>query len=118
MASTIPTEADEQIAVVEYCDARHIPIFHIPNGGERRITTAAYLKKQGVKPGVPDLCIPIAKGKYHGLYIEMKRRAMNKCKVTQTQREWISRLKANGYAAFICPGAENAIKCINWYLEL
>ena len=110
------TEAEEQVAVVEYCDARHIPIFHIPNGGERRKSVAAYLKKQGVKPGVPDLCLPIAKGPYHGLYIEMKRSGKH-WTVSKTQAEWISRLKANGYAAFICPGADNAIKCIDWYLE-
>ena len=66
------SEAQEQAAVIEYCEFIHVPVFHIPNGGYRNAREAANLKRQGVKAGVPDLCIPVAKGGYHGLYIEMK----------------------------------------------
>ena len=65
-------EADEQCAVIEYCEYLRIPVYHIPNGGTRNKIEAANLKRQGVKSGVPDLCFPLARGKYHGLYIEMK----------------------------------------------
>ena len=68
------SEASEQRAVVEYCDFKKIPVFHIPNGGYRNKAEAAHLKAQGVRPGVPDLCVPVARHGYHGLYIEMKRR--------------------------------------------
>lgn len=47
-------------------------MYHIPNGGSRNRLEAANLKKQGVKSGVPDICLPVARGAYHGLYIEMK----------------------------------------------
>ena len=56
------SEADEQRVVVEWCDWMRIPVFHIPNGGSRHKAEAARLKAQGVKAGVPDLCIPVARG--------------------------------------------------------
>lgn len=117
MASSkyIPTEDAEQRTVVQYCDALKIPVFHIPNGGYRHKSVAVDMKRLGVKAGVPDLCIPLAKGGYHGLYIEMKRSNFTPSKLTEQQRAWIQLLKKNGYAAFVCAGADNAIKCIEWY---
>ena len=36
-------------------------LFHVPNGGSRNKAEAANLKRQGVRPGVPDLCFPVAR---------------------------------------------------------
>lgn len=108
------SEAQEQEAVVEYCDLRHIPVYAIPNGGKRNPSEAAHLKRQGVRAGVPDLCIPAARGHYNGLYIEMK---VGRNKPTEAQYEWIARLRENGYAAYVCYGAANAIACIENYFE-
>lgn len=66
------SEADEQAAVVAYCDLKRVPCFHIPNGGSRNKAEAANLKRQGVKAGAPDLCVPVPSGSKHGLFIEMK----------------------------------------------
>ena len=55
-------EADEQRAVVERCARRRIPVFHIPNGGSRHPAEAARMGARGAKAGVPDLCIPAARG--------------------------------------------------------
>jgi hypothetical protein len=114
-AITIMSEAQEQRTVVEYCDWKHIPIYHLPNGGRRDSREAANLKRQGVKPGVPDLCLPIARGKYHGLYIEMKFRTG---KPTDNQLHWQELLTRNGYKSEICWGAEDAIDTIEQYLKL
>ena len=111
-----PTEAQEQHAVVEYCDLRRIPIFHIPNGGYRHQHTAYQLKRQGVRAGVPDLCVPIARGGYHGLYIEMKR--ADGGRMTREQQEWVGLLKSEGYCAECCHGAGEAIALLDWYLAL
>lgn len=107
------TEAYEQIAVVDYCDFKHIPIFHVPNGGSRNKREAKNLKRQGVKPGVPDLCIPVAKGGHHGLYIEMKSESG---KPTEKQLEWIELLNANGYRAVVCHGFDEARETIDRYM--
>jgi hypothetical protein len=57
----------------------------IPNGGHRHKATAARLKAAGVKAGVPDICLPVARGDWHGLYIELK---VGKNKLTEAQRRW------------------------------
>ena len=117
MAKTynIPTEAQEQTAVVQYCDARGIPCFHIPNGGYRGKTTAKNLQRQGVKAGVPDLCIPLARLGYHGLYIEMKRK--RGYQIRNSQAVWIKRLNNEGYLARVCAGADSAIALIKQYVD-
>lgn len=109
------SEAQEQRTVVEYCDLKHIPCFHIPNGGHRNKHTAYQLKLQGVKPGVPDLFIPVPNKDYHGLFIEMKK--ADGGTLTKHQIEWLDKLNSQGYFARCCHGARNAIALIEDYLS-
>ena len=88
---------------------------HIPNGGSRNRLEAANLKKQGVKSGVPDICLPVARGKYHGLYIEMKH---GKNSTSEKQEEWIAALREQGYAAVICYGWVPARETLIKYLSM
>lgn len=104
------SEAQEQAAVVEWCEWRRIPVFHIPNGGARDARTGAQLKRQGVKRGVPDLFVPVPSKDSHGLFIEMKRKDGGTA--TREQREWIALLRANGYRAEVCHGAREAVRVI------
>lgn len=89
-------------------------LYAIPNGGKRAIKTAVALKKQGVKRGVPDMCLPVPRGGFNGLYIELKR--VKGGTVSDEQREWIAALNTQGYKAIICHGAEEAIEQIRGYL--
>ena len=102
----------EQEAVVEYCDLLHIPIVHIPNEGKRSLSYAARLKRMGLRSGFPDLLVPLARGGYHGLFIEMK---YGKNTTTKEQKEWLERLSAEGYACAVCYNAAEAIKTIESY---
>lgn len=110
------SEADEQRAVIEYCDWRRIPVFHIPNGGSRHPGEAANLKRQGVRAGVPDLCVPVARGGYHSLYIEMK--AARNGRVSEAQEGWLALLAGQGHLARVCRGASEAIALIDRYMAL
>jgi hypothetical protein len=47
-------------------------LFAIPNGGKRDKRTAAKMRAEGVKAGMPDICLPHARGGYHAYYIELK----------------------------------------------
>lgn len=89
-------------------------LFHIPNGGKRDAREAARFKRMGVKPGVPDLFLPVPRGKYHGLFIEMK---APKGKATENQKQWLKSLSENGYAVYVCFGFNEAQRKIISYLE-
>lgn len=113
------TEAQEQIALFEWAawHEKKWPelelLHHIPNGGSRHAAEAANLKRQGVKAGVSDLYLPVARRGYHGMYIEMK--AIGGM-ISEKQAEWINRVREQGYAAFVCYGANEAIGKLEWYL--
>jgi len=71
--ATYLTEEQIQVQVAQYLDAklpRDWRWFHSPNGGHRLKSVAAKLKAQGVKPGVPDVCILRPNGS--PLWIELK----------------------------------------------
>ena len=118
--NTHPSEDQEQEALFEWARmmAKVYPcldmLFHIPNGGRRDAATGRALKRRGVKAGVPDICLPFPKGKYHGLYIELK---VGKNKPTDTQKLWLDRLKLCGYAAVVCYGWQQAKCAIEQYLK-
>ena len=89
-------------------------LYHVPNGGKRDAKTGRALKRQGVKAGVPDLCLPVARGGYHGLYIEQKEK---KNTTSPKQKEWINDLGQQGYYAAVCRGWEEAKETIENYLD-
>ena len=107
------SEAEEQITVVEYCDLKRIPVYHVPNEAKRSPQGGLYMRRLGLRAGVPDLCIPVARGKYHSLYIEMKTK---KGRVTERQADWIELLREQGMCAYVCHGADNAIALIDLYM--
>jgi len=90
-------------------------LYHIPNGGSRHRLEAIRLKQQGVRAGVPDLCLPVARDNCHGLYIELKR--MKGGRVSPEQTAWMEALKAEGYMVAVCHGWEMASEVIMCYLK-
>lgn len=89
-------------------------LFAIPNGGHRHKATAAKLKAEGVKAGVPDICLPVARGEYHGLWIEMK---AGRNKPTAPQVQWHMRLSQQGHRVAVCYRWEAARDVIEEYLR-
>lgn len=116
-----PSEADEQRNVMEWAELQSPAypelrlLFHIPNGGSRDVREARNLKLQGVKSGVPDLMLPAPRGKYHGLFIEMKRQKNGR--VSDNQREWLEALTEQGYRCEVCRGGMEAVSTIKKYLK-
>ena len=104
------SESEEQAAIFEWCawNRGKYPelelLYHIPNGGKRGKAEAARFKREGVKAGVPDLCLPVARRGFHGLYIELK------------AEKGIAELKRQNYCAFVAYGAAAAIKALAFYL--
>lgn len=90
-------------------------LFAIPNGGFRHPATAARLKAEGVKPGVPDVCLPVPRGEFHGLFIEMK---AGRNKPTISQVAWHRLLSQQGYRVAVCYSMDAAIEVIEGYLSV
>jgi len=69
------SEEQLQVSLANYLDQRELETkafkwFHVPNGGKRGILTATKLEAQGVKRGVPDVCILLSGGKV--MFVELK----------------------------------------------
>ncbi len=93
--------------------------FHIPNGGKRSKSEAVRFKYMGVKPGVPDIFMPVANENYHGLFIELKPAKINgksAGKVSEKQTLWLEALISQGYWAQVCYGWIEAADLTREYL--
>ena len=93
----------------------------IPNGGQRGIVTAVNLKAEGVKSGVPDIFLPVAKRGFHGMYIEMKKPALYRADkpthgVSAEQSDMLNALSINGYYCVVCYTYQQAREAIKCYL--
>jgi hypothetical protein len=123
--SVTPTEHQEQSLLFQWAElskSRHPELgllFAIPNFAGRigRLTAVhgAKLKREGRKRGVPDVMLPIPRGKYHGLFVEMKR--LKGGATSPEQRAWLAALSEQGYRAVRCLGWEQAREEIMAYLE-
>ncbi|QJC78876.1 VRR-NUC domain-containing protein [Pseudomonas umsongensis] len=121
-AKSIDREGQEQAALMTELRIR-MPdvadlIFHVPNGGHRVKAVAAKLKAQGVKAGIPDLVLPMARGGFFGLYIEFKATPPNDAAISSSQHERIRKLNAQGYLAVVCRGHFDTMEQIRAYLRL
>lgn len=92
---------------------------HSPNGGKRNVREAARLKAMGVMAGDPDYHLPVARGKHHSLYIEMKRPKRGKSpagRVSKLQHEVMDMLTYHGNLCMVCWGWESARDTLVGYL--
>ena len=107
----IPTEEQEQLALVQWLELHKIRYTHVPNEGKHKVQYRAKQKRLGVKPGVPDILIFDRPPRYPenvGVAIELKRRKGGR--VTPEQTVWLEHLKARGWAVAVCRGAMEAIE--------
>jgi hypothetical protein len=114
-------EHADQVAVFEWCrmnEAQYpdLELFYaIPNGGHRHISVAKRLKAEGVKSGVLDTHLPVERGGYIGLWIEMK---TEDGKVRPSQVWWMERLIEEGHMVKVARSAQEAIDILIEYESL
>lgn len=110
------SEHDLQTACVNWFRYQYpkLLIYSIPNGGQRNAIVAAKLKAEGVLAGVPDLHVPVAVGKYHGMYVEMK---VGRNKPTENQLNVMAKLQEQGYYCAVCNSFDNFMATVNGYLN-
>ncbi len=88
--------------------------FHIANERKCSIYRGKILKRMGVKSGVSDIFISIARGGFHGLWVEMK---IGKNTLTPNQKRFMDDMKYQGYETCCCYGFNEARKVIEGYLK-
>lgn len=122
------SEHGHQTALFCWCAANkdkypELEWFHaIPNGGLRSKAQAGKLKAEGVKSGVCDCFLPVARRGYHGLYIEMKKpserpkREGSKGGVSDSQKEFMDFVGKQGYVWGVCYTWQEATEALTWYL--
>jgi VRR-NUC domain-containing protein len=121
MKIPVPTEAAEQRSFIKWCrvqlDVRYPGIkliFAVPNGAWMKSPRQAVSQKRGgLLPGIPDLFLPVPRGTYHGLFIEMKR--IKGAKPSPLQLDTIAALAMQGYWCVVAYGAREAIGLIERY---
>lgn len=99
-------------------------MYAIPNGGGRSAAQGNTLKAEGVKAGVSDICLPIARKGYHGFYIEMKKPGNDTVKPkiapgkeSEAQIEFGAFLVEQSYLYRCCFTWEEARDSIIWYMS-
>jgi len=115
------SESNHQITFIQWCKRNTIQypeldlIFWIRN--ESRSKKVRIMGKlMGIKPGIPDLLLPVARRTFHGLFIEMKK--SKKEKLNPDQIKMKNKLSAQGYAVTRADNSEEAIDIIKSYLQI
>jgi hypothetical protein len=126
MAKRNNREHDLQVSIFEWAEMQKgkFPelalLFAVPNAAKRSPRQGAYMKAEGMKAGVPDIWLPVARGGFHGLVIEVKPEhtpgVTTKTYPTAEQKDWIERLNTEGYLARICYGFVEIYSLILDYL--
>lgn len=120
------SEHAEQVALFRWAalaSAAHPDLrllFAVPNGGARSKATAGRLKAEGVRAGVPDICLPVPRHGYGALYVELKRPwAPGRAKgaLRPVQRDWLAALQEAGNAVAVAYGWIEARDVIEGYLQ-
>jgi len=116
-----PLEEAEQKAVFKWAAIMETkwPELKYLNGSltarKRSLFQQKKAKEAGMKPGKPDINLPVVRGGYAGLYIELKRQKSGNLK--ETQKNFLKFLSGQGYYACMCRGSDAAIIIINKYLQ-
>lgn len=124
------SEHEEQAALFVWAeiakeDWPELALLHaIPNGaklpyrvskrGQRYSVEAYRLIDEGLKRGVPDVFLPVARDGYHGFYLEMK---FGKGKLSEAQERFIAALRKEGYKVEVFWQWDAASRALVDYLE-
>jgi len=88
-------------------------LFAIPNYARVSPRWGAWMKAEGKRAGVPDICLPVPRGIYAALYIELK---VKPNRVSPEQAVWHERLGAAGNRVEVCWTWIEAREAIEAYL--
>ena len=122
------SEHSQQVALFAACaqyvsEVPALKWYHaIPNGGTRggdkrsAMIAGANMKAEGLKRGVSDTCLPVARHGYHGFYIELKAPGKLKGESVE-QKAFGAFLASEGYLYAVFDSWHAAFRALMWYLS-
>lgn len=114
------SEHSEQVALFEALQihSKKEPMlqwaFAIPNGFYSTPAQKHKMRNEGLKPGVWDIFLPVARKGYHGLFIEMK---FGKNTLSDQQKEFHKFIENQNYLGCIAYHWEQAYRYILEYID-
>ena len=118
MKRLVPSEHEEQVQFVSMVALLYPEVasmlFAVPNGANKSPAARLRFRAEGLRAGVPDMFFAVARGGFHGLFIEMKRRKGGV--VSAEQKAYIDALRARGYRAEVCRGCDEAMDVLSSYM--
>lgn len=90
-------------------------LYHVPNGGRRRAFEAARMKGMGVRAGVHDYHLPVARGGFIGAWVELKATRDHKPSVSKDQTDWGRKMRLEGHFVRFCYGWLEAKEALQLY---
>ncbi len=116
----IPSEFKECQAFWDYCQRvlrLGLTLIKHANEGKREAWYGCALKSIGLTPGVCDYQYLVSNGKYHTLWLEMKKIDERNKKKRPEQDAFIEMLNKNGHYATYAYGALDAIRIYTDYVN-
>jgi hypothetical protein len=109
----------EQIFRWAYSNQIRVPELQLCNGSMNGVYVTpkirAKLKAQGLRPGVPDIDLPVKRFPYTGLHIELKR--VKGGRVSKEQKRFHQLLEQQGRKVEVCKGWIEAVCTMIDYLD-
>lgn len=94
-------------------DPRLKSIYHVGNERKTSPRQGAWLKRKGVRAGIPDVVVPIPMGSDAALYVELK---IKPNKLSDAQGEMCTLLHCNGNRVRVAWSGDELIKIVTDYL--
>lgn len=114
-------EHTEQCFLMQWCEVStgRLPelaaVFAVPNFARVSPRWGAWMKAEGKRAGVPDIILPVPRGPFASLYIELK---VKPNRVSPEQLIWHERLRRLGNRVEVCWTWHEARLVIEGYLAL
>jgi len=121
LAPVLFSEHEEQVFLFQWAEKAtgrypELKLLHaIPNFARVSPRWGAWMKAEGKRAGVPDVHLPVPRGGYASLYIELK---VGKNQLSPSQEMWAESLRAAKNYVVACWGWEVAREAIESYLAL
>lgn len=115
-------ERHDQILLVRYARVKYpgirtmvCPIVFYGGNLKQRLIQGKIMKDMGYEKGTLDIFFFKARGEFHGLIIEMKKKVGGK--ESPDQIKMIQDLIREGYCVVVCRGYEEAVKMLDGYMN-